>query len=84
MSAKFDPSISLGHVITAGSMLVTLAVGWGVHATTVTMLQANDAKHERLIEIHAAAIAALERGQERTATSLEYIKSGIDEIKRTK
>lgn len=82
MSAEFDPKISLGHILTAVAMLLTMAVGWGVHSTTVAMLQSNDSTHDRMIEMHTASIRALELNAQKSSVSLDYIKQGVEELKR--
>jgi ABC-type uncharacterized transport system fused permease/ATPase subunit len=84
MPVKFDPSISMGHLMTAVSMLATLGVGYGVHTTTVNMLQENAKSQSRMIELHTDSIHALETSQVRTETQLQYIARGIDELKVVK
>lgn len=79
---RFDPTITLGHLITVAGMLLALAVAWGVHQSSMDALKSNDLKHERLIEIHAASIHQLEVTQQVTVTKLESIKSGIDELRK--
>ncbi|MBL9115500.1 MAG: hypothetical protein JNJ83_10890 [Verrucomicrobiaceae bacterium] len=81
MSAKFDPTISLGNLITAAAMLVTLAVGWGVHTTTVGMLKTNDETQAKMIELHTRSIHALELQAQRVDAHLSYISKGVDELK---
>lgn len=82
MSTRFDSTISLGHVITACSMLLTLGVGWGVHTTTVEMLNNVDTAHEKRLDIHEQVIRELQLNDRTVSTRLDYLVLGIDELKK--
>ena len=79
---KYDPTITLGHILTVAGMLLTLAVAYGVHQASMSMLERNDTKHEKLLEVHAMSIHQLEVTSQVTATRLDAIKSGIDDLKK--
>jgi hypothetical protein len=79
---KFDPTVSLGNLISVAAMLLSLGVMWGVHSSTVAMLVATDLSHDSRLESNARAIQTIEVSAAETRTSLSYIKAGIDEIKK--
>lgn len=79
---RFDPTVSLGNLLSVSAMLLSLGVMWGVHSSTVKMLVEKDMEHTAQISTNGKAIQAIEVTAAETRTALSYIKQGIDELKR--
>lgn len=54
MAIKFDPTVSLGSILTAVCMMASVAVGWGslqgtlaTHTTEIKYLQDENVRHDK-------------------------------------
>lgn len=73
---KFDPTVNLGHLLSAGTVLVAITFGWAVLDSRQTHLEARTVRLE----------AARERDDRETMTavgSLERLKAQMDAIQNS-
>lgn len=91
MRPRFDPTVNLGHVITATMTLAAIAGAWATFKSDVASLAKADERHEKLIESKAdretISRAELELSrrivetQQNLTTTTVSINEGFREVK---
>lgn len=79
---RFDSSISFGNIISVLTTLAVLAGMWSKMSFTIESNLATTDRHERMLEAHDQRIMDLYRSNATMVSDIEYIKKGIDELKR--
>ncbi len=90
-SPRFDPTVSLGNVITWAALIITIGVAWGVLSTRQTYLELQFDRLQRERDLRRAAtdsrfntLEAIVSGQAvqlaKNETSLASILRGLERI----
>lgn len=77
---RFDPVINLGHIISATTMIATMAMGWSQLSSRMEMLEKQVAGMNQLVERSIRSDARLD-GLERRVVDIEQ---DVAEIARRK
>lgn len=75
---KIEARVSWGNIMVMATILVSVAVGWGVLTTTVAGVKEDISELRNL----QGRVRTLEQAQAVTNKSLITIEDGIDELKR--
>ena len=69
--ARFDPTINLGHIISAGTMVIMMTMGWSQLSSRLEM-----------VEKQVAGMSALIERSIRTDTRVDELSRRIGEIEQ--
>lgn len=73
--------ISLGHIIQVITLVILAGVGWGVHTTTVSAMQAEMAAHQTELGRHDSEIRIIDKANSVVMTELKNISATLQEVK---
>lgn len=85
----YDPTVSLGHLLTVAAVIIGFGIAWGVHTTTLSYLERKDRDLENAdaemrldIRAHQQQIQALHVTQEKTLLTLDMLQKSFQEYKQ--
>lgn len=79
----FDPKISLGHVITIATLLVTLVVAWQTLSGRVDVVVINDARQDNRLEALANAVGLIRDTVTEQTVDIRYIRAFVEDERRS-
>ncbi len=79
---EFNPSVSVGNVLTLVALVLSAAVAWGSYRVEVDELKRTITKHEEEINSVDETNRTLERSFERILERMDSIKATLDRLEK--